>query len=136
MGDMQEVGERAHGGAPAPSWEQYYQLEARTRQLESRAESFDCRLEAGVERFSTLEKKTDEHCAEIRAMRSMLEAHSQHVNEMKQLLEDIKAMLQVFESARGTVMVLGALGGFLKWTAGVGAAGVILWVWLKTGIKS
>ena len=136
MGDMQEIGECAHGGQLAPSWEQYYYLESRLKMQEQMSESLSKRLELGAERFSYLEKKTDEHCTEIRAMRSLLESHNQHVNEMKQLLEDIKKMLEVFESARGTVTVLGAIGGGLKWIASIGAAVVILWVWLKTGIRS
>lgn len=136
MSEMQEIGECAHGGQLAPSWEQYYHLESRLKTQEQMSESLSKRLELGAERFSYLEKKTDEHCAEIRSMRALLEAHNQHVNEMKQLLEDIKKMLEVFESARGTVTVLGAMGGVLRWVTSIGAAVVILWVWLKTGIKS
>ena len=133
--DYQEMGQKMYG-MPLPTWAQYYQLDSRLKILESRAEGFDRRLELGAERFSDIERKNDKHCEEIRQLRTTVEAHNQHVTEMKQLLEDIKSMLQVFESARGTVTVLGAMGGFLKWVTGIGAAVVILWVWLKTGIRS
>ncbi|WP_273430453.1 hypothetical protein [Chitinibacter tainanensis] len=124
-GLLEEVGEVAHGGQPTPSWEQYYHIETRVRQIEHR-----------LELFSTAERRIEAISGDLAQIKIQVEAHHQHVTEVKQLLEDIKELLQVYENARGTVTILAALGGLLKWVAGVGAACVVLWVWLKTGIKS
>ncbi|QLG87638.1 hypothetical protein HQ393_04870 [Chitinibacter bivalviorum] len=140
--DFEELGRTMHG-MPLPTWAQYFQLaelvsqlREALRQLESRAEGFDRRLELGAERFNEIERKNDQSCADIRRIDLLVDTHSQHVTEVKQLLEDIKSLLEVYDSARGTVAVLSALGGFLKWATGIGGAIALVWLWLKTGIKS
>jgi hypothetical protein len=88
----------------------------------------------GATRFTDMERKQDAHCNDIRQLRVTVEAHNSHVQEMKQLLEDIKAVLVIFESAKGTVTVLSAIGSISKWIAAVAGACIIFWAALKNGM--
>jgi len=119
---------------PAPTWAQYFQLEGQLAALKDQMVHVEHRLEMGATRFTDMERKQDTHCNDIRQLRVTVEAHNSHVQEMKQLLEDIKAVLVIFESAKGTVTVLSAIGSISKWIAAVAGAGIIFWAALKNGM--
>jgi len=132
--DNEELGKHL-AKLPAPSWESYFQLEKRLGIAEQKINAIDERLTSGGERFGSIEKRIEHYIDQLERIKETVDLHQQHVAEVKQLLEEIKAMLRAFENLRGTLNTMSAVGNALRWVTYLAAGLGVIWAALKAGVR-
>lgn len=97
--------------------------------LEKVTEDMEKRLQFGDSRFMSIEKRLDDHTRELQSFRLSIEAHTKHVEDMKQMLHEIRLIVEVFSSARGWLKTTRFIMDNAKYIAafGLGVASYLKW---------
>lgn len=97
--------------------------------IDRRMDSVEKRLYQGDSRFAEIERKIDDHTRELQSFRLSIEAHTRHVEDMKQMLHEIRLIVEVFSSARGWLKTTRFIMDNAKYIAafGLGVAAYLKW---------
>ena len=69
----------------------------------------------------------------VDSLATTVNEHSVIINKMSQTQSDVREMLEVFQSVKGGMTVLGWIGTFAKWLWPVIAIGIAMWIYMRTG---